>query len=99
MNLSEIKSYIDSLTEAEMLNLNQYLVDILRISQKRQSELVKKDISIGMRVRINHRNAGNHIYIIEKIARSKATLSRENLELPLNQKMYISAPLSLIEIL
>jgi hypothetical protein len=101
MNLSEIKSHIDSLTEDEMRNLNQYIVDTLRASQKHRSELVKRDLAIGMRVRINHPTAVNYTYIIEKISRSKATLTKEGSQAltPFGQRMYTTAPLSLIEII
>lgn len=101
MNLSEIKNQINGLSEDEMRSLNHYIVDTLRAAEKHRSELAKRNLSIGMRVRINHPTAINYTYIIEKISRSKATLTKEGSQAlsPFGQKMYTSAPLSLLEII
>lgn len=101
MNLTELKSQINGLSEDEMRSLNNYIVDTLRAAQRHRSELAKRDLSVGMRVRINHEKAGNSIFIIEKISRSKATMSKEGSQplTPFGQRVYTTAPLSLLEII
>jgi hypothetical protein len=101
MNLTEIKSHIDSLSEDEMRSLNNYIVDTLRAAQKHRSDLVKRDLSVGMRVHINHPKTGAAVYIIEKISRSKATLTKEGMSpvTPFGQRVYTTAPLSLLQII
>jgi hypothetical protein len=101
MNLTEIKTQINRLSEDEMRSLNHYIVETLRAAEKHKSELAKRDLSIGMRVRINHPKAGTSIYIIEKIARAKATLSKEGQETltPFGGRLLTTAPLSLLEII
>jgi hypothetical protein len=101
MNLTELKSQINGLSEDDMRNLNNYIVDTLRAAQRHRSELAKRDLSVGMRVRINHEKTGDTVYVIEKISRSKATMLKEGSTqlTPFGQRVYTTAPLSLLQII
>lgn len=100
MNLTEIKSQIERLSENELRDLNHYIVETLKAAHKHKSALIKRNLSIGMRVRINHPKTGDTIYVIEKMTNSKATMSKEGMSpvTPFGQRVYTTASLSLLEI-
>jgi hypothetical protein len=100
MNLTELKSHIDRLSEDDMRTLNHYIVDTLRAEQKLRSALAKRDLAVGMRVRINHPKAESYTYIIEKISRTKAVMRKEGSNnLSPFGNFFTTAPLSLLEII
>jgi hypothetical protein len=86
MNYSELSN----LSVAELRNINQIVVELIK--QKRTIESLQKKVGlqIGMKVKVNHpRLAGKELFV-NKINRTKATLS-------LNGGACYTVPISLIQ--
>jgi hypothetical protein len=86
MNYSELSN----LSVAELRNINQIVIELIK--QKRTIESLQKKVGlqIGMKVKVNHpRLAGKDLFI-NKINRTKATVS-------LNGGACYIVPISLIE--
>jgi hypothetical protein len=93
MTLSHLKttiSQLSSLSVSELRSLNEAVVDMIKLKRNMESTLKKVGLSVGMSVRVNHpRLAGKELFV-NKISRTKATLS-------LNSGACYTVPISLIE--
>jgi len=93
MTLSHLKttiSQLSSLSVSELRSLNGAVVDMIKLKRNMESTLKKVGLSVGMKVKVNHpRLAGKELFV-NKINRTKATLS-------LNGGACYTVPISLIE--
>ena len=86
MNISQLSS----LSISELRSLNVAVIDMIKLKRNMESTLKKVGLSIGMKVKVNHpRLAGKELFV-NKINRTKATLS-------LNSGACYTVPISLIE--
>jgi hypothetical protein len=86
MNISELSN----LSVAELRNINQIVIELIK--QKRTIESLQKKVglSVGMNVKVNHPKLRGMELSINKINRTKATVSVKN------GGVYV-VPISLIE--
>ena len=86
MNISELSN----LSVAELRNINQIVIELIK--QKRTIESLQKKVglSVGMNVKVNHPKLRGMELFINKINRTKATVSVKN------GGVYV-VPISLIE--
>jgi hypothetical protein len=70
MNISELSS----LSLSELRSLNEAVVNMIKLKRNMESTLKKVELSIGMRVRVNHPKLMGRELEIKKISRTKATL-------------------------
>ena len=86
MNISELSN----LSVAELRNINQIVIELIK--QKRTIESLQKKVglSVGMNVKVNHPKLRGMELSINKINRTKATVSVKN------GGVYVG-PISLIE--
>jgi len=91
MNYSKILSEINNLSTAELSQLNQDLIDIIKLRRRQDARMVKRSLEVGMTVKVNHPQAAGKTFTVIKINRTKVHL-REDGKISL-----ISAPLSLTE--
>ena len=91
MNYSQILSQINTLSTAELSQLNADLIDIIKLRRKQEARMVKRSLEVGMSVKVNHPQAAGKTFKVIKINRTKVHL-REDGKITL-----ISAPLSLTE--
>lgn len=70
MNISELSS----LSISELRSLNEAVVNMIKLKRNMESTLKKVELSIGMRVRVNHPKLMGRELEIKKISRTKATL-------------------------
>ena len=86
MNISQLSS----LSISELRSLNVAVIDMIKLKRNMESTLKKVGLSVGMKVKVNHpRLAGKELFV-NKINRTKATLS-------LNGGGVFTVPISLIE--
>ena len=86
MNISQLSSLYIS----ELRSLNAAVIDMIKLKRNMESTLKKVGLSVGMSVRVNHRRLEGKVLIVNKISRTKATLSIKS------GKCFI-VPISLIE--
>ena len=91
MNYSQILSQINTLSTAELSQLNADLIDIIKLRRRQDARMVKRSLEVGMTVKVNHPKAAGNTFKVVQINRTKVHL-REDGKLVL-----ISAPLSLTE--
>jgi hypothetical protein len=91
MNYSKILSEINNLSTAELSQLNQDLIDIIKLRRRQDARMVKRSLEVGMTVKVNHPKAAGKTFEVVQINRTKVHL-REAGKISL-----ISAPLSLTE--
>ena len=86
MNISQLSS----LSISELRSLNVAVIDMIKLKRNMESTLKKVGLSVGMKVKVNHpRLAGKELFV-NKISRTKATLS-------LTGGACYTVPISLIE--
>ena len=86
MNYSELSK----LSVSELRNINQIVVELIK--QKRNIEALQKKVGlqVGMSVRVNHPKLAGKELFVNKISRTKATLS-------VKSGACYNVPISLIE--
>ena len=70
MNISQLSS----LSISELRSLNEAVVNMIKLKRNMESTLKKVELSVGMRVRVNHPKLAGRELEIKKISRTKATL-------------------------
>jgi hypothetical protein len=70
MNISNLSS----LSISELRSLNEAVVNMIKLKRNMESTLKKVELSVGMRVRVNHPKLMGRELEIKKISRTKATL-------------------------
>jgi citrate lyase alpha subunit len=93
MTLSHLKttiSQLSSLSVSELRSLNEAVVDMIKHKRNMESTLKKVGLSVGMTVRVNHPKLAGQELSVNKINRTKATLSIKS------GKCFV-VPISLIE--
>ena len=70
MNISELSS----LSISELRSLNEAVVNMIKLKRNMESTLKKVELSVGMKVRVNHPKLMGRELEIKKISRTKATL-------------------------
>lgn len=86
MNISQLSS----LSISELRSLNVAVIDMIKLKRNMESTLKKVGLSVGMKVKVNHPRLAGKDLIVNKISRTKATLS-------LNGGAFYTVPISLIE--
>jgi citrate lyase alpha subunit len=86
MNISQLSS----LSISELRSLNEAVIDMIKHKRNMESTLKKVGLSVGMTVRVNHPKLAGQELSVNKINRTKATLSIKS------GKAFI-VPISLIE--
>jgi len=90
MNYSQIKSALSNLSSAELSQLNVDVIEVIKLRRRTEAGSVKRTISYGSVVVVNHPKAAGKTFTVNEIKRTKAILVDNDT----NQR--ISAPLSLI---
>jgi hypothetical protein len=70
MNISELSS----LSLSELRSLNEAVVNMIKLKRNMESTLKKVELSVGMRVRVNHPKLMGRELVVNKINRTKVTL-------------------------
>lgn len=91
MNYSEILSQINTLSTADLSQLNADLIDIIKLRRRQDARIVKRSLEVGMTVKVNHPQAAGKTFTVVQINRTKVHLREEG------RITLISAPLSLTE--
>ena len=86
MNISQLSS----LSISELRSLNEAVINMIKHKRNMESTLKKVGLSVGMTVRVNHPKLAGQELSVNKINRTKATLSIKS------GKSFI-VPISLIE--
>jgi hypothetical protein len=86
MNYSELSK----LSVSELRNINQIVVELIKQKRNIEATVKKVGLSVGMSVRVNHPKLAGQELSVNKISRTKATLSIKS------GKCFI-VPISLIE--
>ena len=86
MNISQLSS----LSISELRSLNEAVINMIKHKRNMESTLKKVGLSVGMTVRVNHPKLVGQELSVNKINRTKATLSIKS------GKSFI-VPISLIE--
>jgi citrate lyase alpha subunit len=86
MNISQLSS----LSISELRSLNEAVISMIKHKRSMESTLKKVGLSVGMTVRVNHPKLAGQELSVNKISRTKATLSIKS------GKAYV-VPISLIE--
>jgi len=93
MNYQNIISALNQLSTDELSQLNHDLVDVLKLRRKQAANSVKRTISTGSHVMVNHPKAKGKTYQVDKINKTKAILS----QVGRTDIVQIIVPLSLIQ--
>ena len=86
MNISQLSS----LSISELRSLNEAVINTIKYKRKLESSAKKVGLSVGMTVRVNHPKLAGQELSVNKINRTKATLSIKS------GKCFV-VPISLIE--
>ena len=86
MNISQLSS----LSISELRSLNVAVIDMIKLKRNMESTLKKVGLSVGMKVKVNHPKLAGKELFVNKINRTKATLS-------LNSGGVFIVPISLID--
>lgn len=70
MNISQLSS----LSISELRSLNEAVVNMIKLKRNMEASIKKVELSVGMRVRVNHPKLMGRELEIKKISRTKATL-------------------------
>lgn len=70
MNISELSS----LSLSELRSLNEAVVNMIKFKRTTEASLKKMELSVGMKVRVNHPKLMGRELVVNKINRTKATL-------------------------
>ena len=92
-NYPQILRMLETLSSEELSLLNQDLIDVIKIRRVTDARTIKRSLSIGNTVKVNHPKAGGKTFIVDQIKRTKAYL-REAGKVGL-----IIVPISLIEVI
>ena len=83
-------SQLSSLSISELRSLNEAVVSMIKHKRSMESTLKKVGLSVGMNVRVSHPRLDGKELFVNKISRTKATLSIKN-------GAVYTVPISLIE--
>jgi hypothetical protein len=86
MNYSELSK----LSVSELRNINQLVVELIKQKRNIEATVKKVGLSVGMSVRVNHPKLAGKELFVNKISRTKATLS-------VKSGACYNVPISLIE--
>ena len=70
MNISDLSS----LSISELRSLNEAVVNMIKLKRNMEASIKKVELSVGMRVKVNHPKLYGRELEIKKISRTKATL-------------------------
>ena len=70
MNISNLSN----LSLSELRSLNEAVVEMIKLKRNMEASIKKVELSIGMRVRVNHPKLMGRELVVNKINRTKATL-------------------------
>ena len=90
IEITQIKSIIAKATIEELRMLNETIINTIKYKRNLESSVKKVGLSVGMSVRVNHPKLAGQELSVNKINRTKATLSIKS------GKCFI-VPISLIE--
>jgi DNA segregation ATPase FtsK/SpoIIIE-like protein len=70
MNISQLSS----LSISELRDLNEAVVNMIKFKRATEASYMKRALSVGMRVKVNHPKLMGRELVVNKINRTKATL-------------------------
>ena len=70
MNISQLSS----LSLSELRSLNEAVVNMIKFKRATEASLKKMELSVGMKVKVNHPKLYGRELVVNKINRTKATL-------------------------
>ena len=70
MNISQLSS----LSISELRDLNEAVVNMIKFKRATEASLKKMELSVGMKVKVNHPKLMGRELVVNKINRTKATL-------------------------
>jgi hypothetical protein len=70
MNISQLSS----LSLSELRSLNEAVVNMIKFKRTTEASLKKMELSVGMKVRVNHPKLMGRELVVNKINRTKVTL-------------------------
>ena len=70
MNISQLSS----LSISELRDLNEAVVNMIKFKRATEASYMKRALSVGMRVKVNHPKLAGKELVVNKINRTKATL-------------------------
>jgi hypothetical protein len=85
-------SELSNLSVSELRNINQIVVDLIKQKRTIESLQKKMTLQVGMKVKVNHPKLAGKELFVNKINRTKATLSL------INGGVY-NVPVSMIEMI
>jgi hypothetical protein len=90
IEITQIKSIIAKASIEELRMLNETIINTIKYKRTLEASVKKVGLSVGMMVRVNHPKLAGQELSVNKISRTKATLSIKS------GKCFI-VPISLIE--
>jgi transcription antitermination factor NusG len=90
IEITQIKSIIAKATIEELRMLNETIINTIKYKRTLEASVKKVGLSVGMMVRVNHPKLAGQELSVNKINRTKATLSVKS------GKCFV-VPISLIE--
>ena len=90
IEITQIKSIIAKASIEELRMLNETIINTIKYKRNLEASVKKVGLSVGMNVRVNHPKLAGQELSVNKISRTKATLSIKS------GKCFI-VPISLIE--
>jgi hypothetical protein len=75
IEITQIKSIIAKASIEELKMLNETIINTIKLKRNMEATIKKVELSIGMRVRVNHPKLMGRELEIKKIGRTKATLA------------------------
>jgi hypothetical protein len=70
MNISQLSN----LSLSELRSLNEAVVNMIKFKRTTEASLKKMELSVGMKVRVNHPKLMGRELVVNKINRTKVTL-------------------------
>jgi hypothetical protein len=92
-NYPQILRMLETLSTVELSQLNQDVIDVIKIRRVSDARAIKRLLSVGDTVKVNHPKAGGKTFTVNQINRSKAYLQEAG------RIGLISVPISLIEVI
>ena len=92
-NYPQILRMLETLSTVELSQLNQDVIDVIKIRRVSDARAIKRLLAVGDTVKVNHPKAGGKTFTVNQINRSKAYLQEAG------RIGLISVPISLIEVI
>ena len=74
IEITQIKSIIAKASIEELRMLNETIINTIKFKRASEASLKKMELSVGMKVKVNHPKLYGRELVVNKINRTKATL-------------------------